>query len=135
MEHLRLFLLMTGTVLAGYLCLCLVAPTELQFSWTSPCGSGAWPASNTVELSGWDMERSVDPADSNIMVLRGRWGTHRILADEGVDGQGACMLRLSWESIRWPFLLRGAAAVVDFPLAARQATMDWFPALDREDID
>lgn len=132
MGHLRLVLLMAGTALAGYLCLCLVAPTELDFSWKSPCGSGEWPASPTVPFPWWDMACAADASDSNIRVLQGRWGTHRIHAHEATDGQGACVMRLSWASTRWPFFLRGAAAMANVHGAARQTAYVWFPPLSEE---
>ena len=133
MEHVRLFLLMAGTVLAGYLCLCLVAPAELGFSWEAPCRSEEWPDSATVPFPWWDMDLSMDAADSNTLILHGRWGTHRLIAEESADGQGDCVLQLSWQSSRWPFLLRGAASIANVPAAARQAAMDWYPPLLGED--
>ena len=87
MEHVRLFSLMTATLLTGYLCLCLVAPTELAFSWKAPCRSGEWPVSDTVQFPWWDMERSMDSATPDVLVLKGRWGTHRLTAEERADRQ------------------------------------------------
>lgn len=135
MEHVRLFLLMIGTLLAGYLCLCLVAPPRLEFSWEAPCRSGKWPVSDTVHFPWWEMERMVDASDSNSMVLRGRWGVHRINATEAADEKGNCTLRLSWGSTQWPFLLRGAAAMAKVPVAARHMAMEWYPERNQEQVD
>ena len=133
MEHVRLFLLMAGTALAGYLCLCLVAPAKLAFSWDAPCRSGQWPVSDTVQFPWWDMERSLDSATTDVLMLKGRWGTHCLTAEEKADRQGDCVLQLSWESVQWPFFLRGAATLANVPQAARQVAMDWYPPLERED--
>ena len=108
MGHLRLFVVLTGLLSAAYLLLCLVAPSELTLHWEGDCSE-----SPTVEAEYWRLPLGVmrvEPLDSNRYFVEGVWGEHD-LRIERRTGFESCVIEVSWTSVRWPFMLRGAASI------------------------
>lgn len=108
MGHLRLFTVLMGVLSAAYLLMCLVAPSELTLQWEGACSE--FPA---VEADDWKLPfgvMRVELVGSNRYVVEGAWGEHdlRIQRRAGSDG---CIIQADWTSVRWPFLLRGAASI------------------------
>ena len=135
MDHLRLLLLLIGTVLGGYLLLCLVAPTELSFDWPCDCEVRVESPPHAVDFPMWSMEvTEEDTGLRSTWVLRGRWGEHRMVRETS-EHSGDCVGRLSWQSLRWPFFLRGAAALANVRQVARQSAKQWCPPQSRREAD
>jgi len=108
MGHLRLFTVLMGVLSAAYLLMCLVAPSELTLQWEGACSE-----SPAVGADDWKLPfgvMRVEPVGSNRYVVEGAWGEHdlRIQRRTGSDG---CFIQADWTSVRWPFLLRGAASI------------------------
>ena len=110
MGHLRLFTVLMGVLSAAYLLMCLVAPSELTLQWEGACSE-----SPAVGADDWKLPfgvMRVEPVGSNRYVVEGAWGEHdlRIQRRAGSDG---CFIQADWTSVRWPFLLRGAASILN----------------------
>ena len=134
MDHLRLLLLLIGTVLGGYLLLCLMAPTELNFDWPCDCEVRVEPPPQAVDFPLWSMEVTEENAGPRpTWVLRGRWGN--TAWSGGLGHNGDCVGRLSWQSLHWPFFLRGAAALANVRQVARQSAMQWCPPQSKGETD
>ncbi len=108
MGHLRLFTVLIGVLSSAYLLMCLVAPPKLTLQWEGACSE--FPA---VEAEDWKFplgDMRVEPLDSTRYFVEGVWGEHD-LRIERRTGAGGCVIQVDWTSVRWPFLLRGAAGI------------------------
>lgn len=117
MGHLRLLLLVAATVSTAYLVVCFLAPSSLAFTWEEPClETPTWReagAEMTWPLPWGHMLLTSAGTNAGLeqIAVSGSWGRHRISIDHISSGDG-CRQRVTWQSLHWPFLLRGAAGFV-----------------------
>ena len=108
MGHLRLFFVLMGVLSAAYLLMCLVAPSELTLQW-----EGACTESTAVEVEYWAFPLGamrVEPLGANRYFVEGIWGEHDLRVQRR-SWPDSCVIQADWTSVRWPFLLRGAASI------------------------